>query len=109
VNKFFSGVDPSKVPSAVQKKFRAAFRDHWETEDHHWQYWAYRFGNKIPKDAMLEMICDWRAMAKARGAKNVSEATRNWYLSQKDTMEIEPESRQKIERILLADEEGWRG
>ena len=117
VDKFFRDKFPSSV---VDTQFKMAWQHHFMNNPHHWDYWCHeeivhRPGSIIEiepvlmgYEEVLEMICDWRAMSRARSSKRVAERTWDWYIGQKANMKINPINQQQIELILLSDEENWK-
>jgi len=112
VDKFMRG-DPSQVSDIVQTQFRKAFEDHWSTENHHWEYWCHElipgrpFAHREtePRDmedaAIIEMICDWRAMAlRNGGTADLDCRVENWYNSMKDKMRLSHSTRWKVESFF---------
>ncbi len=86
-------------------KFAKAWLMHKHRNPHHWQFWTNEctFSDgvvplEMPKNDVLEMVADWRAMAKARGwGWNATP----WYNENKDKMELHPKTRGFVEAILF--------
>ena len=84
--------------------FLKSFRKHASRNDHHWQYWENK-GKPIcmPREAMIEMICDWVAMAKTVGKdKGLKwwEDLEYFYLSKNKSMKLNPLTRLKVDEII---------
>lgn len=117
VDKFFREKRKSEV---IDTQFKVAWEHHFMRNTHHWDHWCHdSLGLRphqlekipavlMPREDMMEMICDWRAMTVARhGYKDMHERTRNWYLSQQDKMNMHPITEELVENILLSADEGW--
>lgn len=74
---------------------------HQKRNPHHWQYWVLiRDGGDIvpllmPREHILEMICDWTAMSIKFG--NVPS---KWYAENKDKMLLHPDTRSVVEDFM---------
>ncbi len=89
-------------PYAIGGPFDFAWLAHVHHNPHHWQYWIL-LGDKgwtkalvMPEAHRKEMMCDWKGAGLAQGKPDV----RGWYLSNCDKMELHPETRAWIERML---------
>jgi hypothetical protein len=94
VNHFCGSGDP---------RFDEAWLHHQKHNDHHWQYWVQLLddGEKkilmMPLSAVLEMVCDWRGAGRAQGH---GDDVVPWYLKNRDTMRLHPETRLLVEQLL---------
>jgi len=71
---------------------------HRKRSPHHWQYYAYGKKNPdpIPDKYIKEMVCDWKAAAKARGRKDLI----GWYLEGRDNMVLHKDTRVKVDKLM---------
>lgn len=101
-NKYFYGNNRSYY---VVQDFNYAWLRHIHNNPHHWQYWVLinddpnegEIVMDMPKDYIIEMICDWWAFSWANG--NLYEIF-NWYESHKDYMKLSNNTRKTVEDIL---------
>lgn len=56
--------------ASEEGKYLFASARHQRKNDHHWKHWD---GKKMSADALVEMMCDWTAMALQEG-----DSPRNW-------------------------------
>ena len=89
--------------------FRDAWEHHYEHNDHHWEHWLWdgeQLGlgdcNGMPRLAILEMLADWRAMARTVGNGDAAE----WYLQNRDRIKLEPRTRAIVEDELGIEKKG---
>ncbi len=86
-------------------KFDYAWLYHQKRNKHHWQYWILpedEGGIKLmpmPDKYIIEMVCDWRGAGKAQGFTGKDEIAK-WYLANKEKMQLNPETREKVENLL---------
>ena len=85
--------------------FDFAWLLHQKRNDHHWQWWV------LPEDeggvkvlpmapvARLEMVCDWIGASRAQGHGGI-EGVRGWYAANGKRMQLHPDTRAWIERLL---------
>jgi hypothetical protein len=82
-------------------EFLFAANLHTKRNPHHWQFWVLPRNDgrvlalPIPDAARREMLADWRASAKARGA-----CLGEWYTKNKDGIQLHPQTRSWIESQL---------
>ncbi len=82
--------------------FALAWNDHQKRNKHHWQYWMITWdkGNteclEMPKEHAYEMVADWMGAGKALGKPD----TLKWYTENKDSIQLHPNTRMLIERVL---------
>ncbi|WQJ53322.1 MAG: hypothetical protein [Wendovervirus sonii] len=89
--------------------FNKAWLHHIHNNPHHWQHWVLinddgKMENaskticiQIPKNYIVEMVCDWWAFS--WGKNNLTEIS-NWYNKNKDNMLLHEQSRKNIESLL---------
>lgn len=86
-----------------ESAFDLAWLKHIHRNKHHWQWWVLREddgGTKslaMPNQYRREMLADWRGAGRAQG---YGDNTLEWYMKNKDKMQLNPETRQWIERAL---------
>ena len=112
----FYGKNPAKRdPTGYYKptdtgdsKFDMAWLYHQKRNKHHWQWWILpedEGGIKImpmEKKYRLEMLCDWRGASLAQGHFE-KDACKNWYLKNRNKMQLHAETRTWIEAQLKID------
>lgn len=91
-----------------EDEFNKAWLHHIHCNPHHWQHWLLHedegkaLAIEIPRNYILEMICDWMSFAIAAGYMNdVAE----WYEKHKDIMILHENTRKTVEEIIKAIEE----
>lgn len=83
--------------------FDKAWLLHQKRNKHHWQWWVLPLDDggfkclPMSSNDRLEMLADWRGAGRAYGNPD----TKAWYLSNKDKMQLHPETREWIEMQLL--------
>jgi hypothetical protein len=89
----------------TDEAFDRAWLDHIHHNPHHHQYWVLRNDEdgqkilKMPRDCMVEMLCDWKGAGKAQGFAGPDECLK-WYTKNRDKMQLHPETRAWIEAEL---------
>lgn len=89
--------------SSLEVCFQRMHLHHIHSNIHHWQAWVIvdRGGKltpvELPDRYRKEMLADWRATGRSRGAVSVNE----WYRSNKDKIILHPRTREWIEANLL--------
>lgn len=83
---------------------------HQKRNDHHWQWWILLKDDgtikvfPMSKDAIHEMICDWKGAGLAQGAKNdpndYYKETKDWYKANKSKMTFHKMTQESIEHII---------
>ena len=87
-------------------KFDKAWLKHLHRNPHHWQYWMLQNDSdglellEMPEDYMREMLADWRGASRA--IKGFDD-TVNWYIANKDKMQLHLGTRVWIELQLGVD------
>ncbi|MGX4600275.1 DUF5662 family protein [Faecalimicrobium sp. JNUCC 81] len=75
--------------------FKYAWCDHYERNKHHWNHWFNPITNKckrMPYKYIMQMICDWEAMALKFG-----DTAQQFYMNNYDKIELSVESRCDLE------------
>lgn len=105
VESFYGGYGKNQ-PDHVKQTFDRAWLHHQKCNDHHWQWWV------LPKDegslkplpmgrqALLEMLCDWKGAGAAQGNKGGWLEVREWYEKNKDKMTLHPETRRTVRMLI---------
>lgn len=78
--------------------FDMAWKHHYTNNLHHWQSWvdeATGFAKPMDDIYIIEMLCDWIAMGHYNG-----NPPKQYYQENKDTINIHPGTRKKLEEIL---------
>lgn len=87
-----------------QRAFDLAWLHHIHVNPHHWQHWILNTDAegikvlRIPEKYVKEMIADWEGVGRALGEEPAHAA--RWYLKNKDTLALHPQTRSRIETIL---------
>lgn len=89
----------------VVRNFRYAWLRHIHKNPHHYQYWILlndepyegEIALDIPKNYVIEMICDWWSFSWSSG--NLREIF-DWYNEHKDYMKFSNNTRKLVEYIL---------
>ena len=100
---FYGGNRSAKVV----EDFNYAWLHHIHHQPHHWQHWIlfeddpeYRVPYRtleIPKEYVIEMICDWWSFSWTKG--DLTEIF-SWYDDHKKTMILHPKTRKLVEDII---------
>ena len=95
-------LDTGHYKEAVRERFDAAWNHHQKVNPHHWQ-WHFLVNDQdgtyplaMPDRYRREMLADWIAMGQAKGKPD----TRRWYLTNREKMQLHPETREWVERQL---------
>lgn len=89
--------------------FDFAWLLHQKRNRHHWQWWTLVGDTdevkilEIPLVYKIEMLCDWRGAGKAQ---NNPTSNKDWYLANKDKMQLHPNTREWLEIELGIDKIG---
>jgi hypothetical protein len=77
--------------------FDTAWLLHQHRNQHHWDYWVRSDGKPVPMPPknITQMVCDWRAMARANGGN-----AKQWYNENKGRMVLHENTIMNIEKIL---------
>jgi len=88
----------------VVAAYRLAWAHHLHWNKHHWQYWIYIGEDRsiqalpMPDKYIREMVADWLGAGRAITGEWEAVA---WYGKNKDRMMLHPETRGKVEILLL--------
>lgn len=89
--------------------FNFAWLHHIHYNPHHWQHWVLinddnaigtegkMLAMQMPKQYIIEMICDWWAFSWSKGDLN---EIFNWYDKNKDCMVLHEQTRKDVEELL---------
>ncbi len=97
------GAKESDSKEYWQYRFDEAWNHHQKRQPHHWQYWLLTMDSgdivrlPMPDHFRKEMIADWRGAGRAITGKD---DTTNWYLKNRDKMNLHPNTRKWVEREL---------
>lgn len=89
-------------PSRISPEFDYAWLHH-QRNKHHWQAWCligYKGEIKalpMPDIYIQEMVADWCGAGAAQGKYD----PRGWYEANKDKIVLHPDTRKKVEKVLL--------
>jgi hypothetical protein len=87
-----------------QRAFDVAWLHHIHVNPHHWQHWILTNDTegvkvlRMPEPFVKEMVADWRGVGRALG-KGAENAVK-WYLENKDTLALHPQTRSRVETLL---------
>jgi hypothetical protein len=86
----------------IDDAFDAAWNKHKNRNKHHWQWWILQEDNgpikilPMEEKYILEMIADWTGAGMAiSGRKD----WRPWYATQRETIQLHPETRDYVEEL----------
>lgn len=94
---------PHLFKEDIQRRFDMAWLLHIHRNNHHWQYYLLQEDDgaikkmPIPVKYLKEMVCDWRGAGKAITGKD---DTLEWYLKNKERINLKRINRKWIEREL---------
>jgi len=100
---YFYGNHEGNVKEQWKGKFDEAWNHHQKRQPHHWQYWVLMNDSgsvvalPMPDKFRKEMIADWRGAGKAITGKD---DTPNWYIKNRDKMNLHPDTRKWVESQL---------
>lgn len=106
--RYFHGrkIDPQgyrKPADTGKKEFEIAWLHHQRRNKHHFEYWCYvnrreqLVTHEMPLKYRKEMVADWYGAGKAQRAKTT---TREWYLANRNTIFLGPDTRAWVEAEL---------
>lgn len=82
--------------------FDEAWRHHWTSNPHHWQYWlkydddGTQRANWMMKIYAREMIADWYGAGMAQGKPDIDA----WYLANKDNIKLHDDTRYYVTQVI---------
>lgn len=77
---------------------------HYKKNRHHWQAWLFLNDKgeieciEIPNKYIRELLTDWIAASLSKNGKN---DLKEWYNKNKNIIKLHPNSRRKLEKIML--------
>lgn len=89
---------------AHQRAFDIGWLHHIHHNPHHWQHWILQTDEegvkvlRMPEKYVKEMVADWRGVAVALGGE--PEDAVAWYLNNKNTLALHPQTRSRVETLL---------
>lgn len=103
-NKFHHEKEASSDQAAQHEAaFQYAWLHHQHHNKHHWNYWVV---NQVTQEAVpmphkyvLEMVCDWKAMARKRKTSHTEH-----YRHHAHTLLLHPETRRQLDNIMKGEE-----
>ena len=115
VRKFYGGSSPRDATGAYDQnaqgdEFKAAWRHHWTSNPHHWEFWAHMQHPlltmpvplddpwEMPETYVREMVADWHGAGRAQGKGDDVSA---FYRANGPRMRLHPDTRALVERLLL--------
>jgi len=104
---FFYTDDEDRGKEKIEKDFDIAWLLHQKRNPHHWQYWILNEDDgkikimDMPEKYRKEMLCDWRGAGRAIKRRLITDETKEWYVINKDKMQLHPGVRRWIENKLL--------
>ncbi len=95
---------------SVEKEFDYAWLYHQRTNKHHYQYWHLKEDSgklkvlEMPEKYRKELLCDWKGAGIAQGKVSPKNdpwlEVRKWYIANKDSIILHPETQYKVEKFL---------
>jgi hypothetical protein len=103
--KFFPPDDGFVDSRRIENAFLHAWLHHQHRNRHHWNYWVVDQSEPralpMPDNYLVEMVCDWRAVGRQLG-----NTAREYYEKNRRRIILHPETRKKLERMLLGGNQG---
>jgi hypothetical protein len=104
VERFFGDSTDS---AETKRAFAAAWKHHYTTNDHHWEWWSkqpwmlrsefFKEPFKMADECIFEMVADW--MGAGRGITGKWEMP-EWYSANRDRIELHPDTRKLVDAIV---------
>ena len=100
---FYPANEDMRNDPATKMKFKYAWLEHQNCEEHHWQYWVLINDKdgiealQMPTNYVLEMVCDWGSFAYIKQDGN---ELIKWYESHKDKMMLHDATRALVEELV---------
>ena len=93
--RYFYSINEIEKKSA-EEDFNNAWKHHYEVNDHHPEHWIKdNVVTEMTMSAIIEMICDWEAMAYKFGG-----SAKEWYEKNKNNIPLHVNTRSKLEYLL---------
>lgn len=93
--------EPEELPVSTDD-WQRAWRHHYKNNPHHWEHFLDSgYARPMPENYVLEMLCDWTAMAIAKKSSLPSV----WYAENKIRMALHDETVELIEKHIEAFDE----
>ena len=87
---------PKEGETKDKDMFQKAWKHHYETNQHHWEYFLNNGKPKeMPPLCIAEMLLDWIAMS-----MKFRNSPLKWYRENQDRITVHKDTRQKLEHIL---------
>jgi hypothetical protein len=123
VESFYKPLDPSigrgegaagvaldkRLKAERKARFNAAWLHHQHRNPHHWQHWLLREDDgptlvlEMPESLIREMVADWMGAGRAiTGKWEVA----SWYAANAHKIVLAPETREAVEKLIAAIQEG---
>lgn len=93
---------PDEGEAKSMDLFMAGWNHHQKANPHHWQYWVMykRDGRskalEMPKEYVVEMICDWLAMS-----INFRSKPSDWFSSNREEMLLHPATLEYVNELMV--------
>lgn len=105
---FFYGYEENNKPRHVKDAFNKAWKHHQRFNDHHWAHWCTISNdiwcspswNPMFREAVIEMLCDWKGTSMVKHEGNTWGDVFDWYHKNKCTMYLHYETRRLVEVLL---------
>lgn len=79
--------------------FDRAWKLHIKRNDHHWNHWEHA-KYRMPPECVLEMLADWRGMAKTLGKPSIGP----WYAANRGRIKLHVTTRYMLYMCMTPDE-----
>jgi hypothetical protein len=105
VQSFYGGWAYKDRPEWVKKQFDLAWLRHQHRNDHHWQWWMQQSKDgfrllPMSREALLEMLCDWKGAGRAQGNAGGWDEVASWYKQRRHKIKLHPETRKTVELLI---------
>jgi hypothetical protein len=98
-NFFVNADEQTRTKGSIQEAFLYAWLHHQHKNKHHWHYWVVNPHKKeavpMPEKYIIEMICDWRAMARKFG-----DTVPEHFQKHHHRMVLHPDTFERIQQLL---------
>lgn len=99
----FDGYPYTLTSDYWSERFDRAWLHHQHLNPHHWQHWVLREDSgaskllEMPDKFICEMVADWIGAGRAITGKYEAFS---WYQSNKEKIQLHPDTRTKVEQLL---------